>query len=145
MRATFGKPPAWFWVVSVLLLLWGCAGLFAFYSQITLDSPALAQMSDYDRRLLASLPTWLTAVYGVATISATLGGLLLLARSALARLLYLVSLVSVIVQFGYTLGVTDLIAVKGFLTAAGFPIFIVAMAVVQLWFARLATGRGWLR
>lgn len=144
MSAQFGKPPLWFWIVSVVLFLWACIGLFAFYSQV-LDSAAIASLPDYDRQMLTSMPMWLKAVYAIAVLSAALGGALLLARSALARLLYLVSLVSVIAQFGYTLGATDLIAVKGFLVAAGFPIFIIAMGVVQLWFARLATGRGWLR
>lgn len=144
MRGQFGKPPVWFWIVGVVLLLWACMGLFAFYSQV-LDSAAIAALPDYDRRMLTSLPVWLKAVYAIAVLSATLGGVLLLARSALARQAYLVSLVSVIVQFGYTLGATDLIAVKGLVTAAGFPVFIIAMGVVELWFARLATGRGWLR
>ena len=144
MRAPFGKPPIWFWIVSVVFLLWACVGLFAFYSQV-FDTAAIAALDDYDRHMLTSMPVWLKAVYGIATVAAALGGVLLLARSALARLVYLVSLVSIIVQFGYTLGATDLIAVKGFAAAAGFPIFIIAMGVVQLWFARLATGRGWLR
>lgn len=144
MRAPFGKPPIWFWIVSVLFLLWACVGLFAFYSQV-LDAAAIAALDPYDRHMLTSMPVWLKAVYGTATVAAALGGVLLLARSALARLVYLVSLVSIIVQFGYTLGATDLIAVKGFVVAAGFPIFIIVMGVVQLWFARLATGRGWLR
>ncbi|MBX9859597.1 MAG: hypothetical protein K2Y20_08420 [Sphingomonas sp.] len=144
MRAPFGKPPIWFWIVSVLFLLWACVGLFAFYSQV-LDAAAIAALDPYDRHMLTSMPLWLRAVYGIATVAAALGGVLLLARSALARLVYLVSLVSIIVQFGYTLGATDLIAVKGFVVAAAFPIFIIVMGVVQLWFARLATGRGWLR
>ncbi len=144
MRAPFGKPPTWFWIVSVVFLLWACVGLFAFYSQV-LDAAAIAALDPYDRHTLTSMPVWLKAVYATAVIAATLGGVLLLLRSARARLLYLVSLVSVIVQFGYTLGATDLIAVKGFAVAAGFPIFIIVMGVVQLWFARLATGRGWLR
>lgn len=144
MRAPFGKPPIWFWIVSVVFLLWACVGLFAFYSQV-FDAAAIAALSDYDRQMLTSMPVWLKAVYGAATVAAALGGVLLLARSAQARLVYLVSLVSIIAQFGYTLGATDLIAVKGFAVAAGFPIFIALMGVVQLWFARLATGRGWLR
>ncbi|MBA3880310.1 MAG: hypothetical protein C0500_11415 [Sphingobium sp.] len=144
MSAQFGKPPLWFWVVSAVLFLWACMGLFAFYSQV-LDSAGIASLPDYDRQLLTLMPMWLNAVYAIAVLSGALGGVLLLARSAHARLLFLVSLVSVIVQFGYTLGATDLIAVKGLLVAAGFPVFIIAMGVVQLWFARLATGRGWLR
>lgn len=144
MRAPFGKPPIWFWIVSVLVLLWAFAGLFAFYSQI-LDRTALATLNDYDRHMFTSMPVWLKAVYGSATISAALGGVLLLVRSAHARTLYLVSLVSVIVQFGYTLGATDLIAVKGVLVAAGFPAFIIVMGVGQPGFARFATKRGWLR
>ncbi len=145
MDAPSAKPPVWFWIVAVVLLLWALAGVFAFYSQVTIDPATLAAMSDYDRQLLTSLPGWITAVYGVATIGGALGALALLARSAFARLLYLVSLAAVIVQFGYILGATDLIAVKGFATAAGFPIFIAVMGIVQLWFANMAAGRGWLR
>lgn len=145
MNRAFGKPPAYFWVAGAILLLWGLAGLAAFYFQVTLDDKALAAMSDYDRKLLQGLPGWLNIDYGIATISSVLGSAALLLRSRHARLLYLVSLIAVIIQFGYMLGATDLIAVKGLLAAAGFPVFIVVMGVVQLWFARIATGRGWLR
>lgn len=145
MARAFGKPPAYFWVVGVILLLWGLAGLAAFYGQVTLDAKALAAMSDYDRALLTRLPRWLNIDYGIATIAGVLGSVALLLRSRHARLFYLVSLIAVIVQFGYMLGATDLIVVKGLLVAAGFPVFIAVMGVVQLWFARVAAGRGWLR
>lgn len=139
------KPPTWFWIVAVLLLLWAAAGMFALFAHLTVDAKALAAMSDYDRALLTRLPRWLNIDYGIATIAGVLGSVALLLRSRHARLLYLVSLVAVILQFGYILGATDLIAVKGLLVAAGFPVFIAVMGVVQLWFARVATGRGWLR
>lgn len=69
MARAFGKPPAYFWVVGVILLLWGLAGLAAFYGQVTLDAKALAAMSDYDRALLTRLPRWLNIDYGIATIA----------------------------------------------------------------------------
>lgn len=145
MRDTFGKPPTWFWIVGVVLLLWGLVGIASFYFQVTLDAPALAAMSAYDRQLLQATPGWINIVYALATTCAVLGSIALLLRSAHARTIYLVSLGAVVLQFGFMLGATDLIAVKGFLVAAGFPIFIVLMAIFQLWFARVATGRGWLR
>lgn len=127
-------PPTWFWVVAVLITLWGALGVFVFYSDVTMSDAAKAQLSSYDRTLLASRPGWFVWVYGVAIWSGLFGGIALLARSAYARWLFIASLVAVVFQFGFIFAVTDLIAVKGFVAAAGFPIFITIVAIAQVWF-----------
>lgn len=139
------KPPMWFWIVSVVLLLWAAVGLFAFYAHVTIDDQALAAMSAYDRDYYKALPGWFDAVFAVATIPALAGAACLLMRSKLARPLYIVSLVGVILQFGYVFGGTDMIAVKGVATAVSFPAIIFLLGVFQLWLATIAIGRGWLR
>jgi hypothetical protein len=142
--AHHNRPAAWFWLAAVILLLWGMIGVFAFYSDVTMNDQAKAQLSDYDRTLLASRPSWFLWLYGVATWSALLGAVALLARSRLARPIFIVSLIAVIVQFGYIFANTDLIAVKGFVAAAGFPILIVIIAACQIWLAGHAQSRGWI-
>lgn len=139
------KTPMWYWIVSVLLLLWALAGALAFYGHVSTGPAELAALSDYDRRFFLALPAWFTPEFGFTTGTAVLGAALLLARLRHAVLLYALSLLGVVVQFGWVLGATDLIAVKGLATAAGFPAFIFVMAVVQLVFARFAAGKGWLR
>jgi hypothetical protein len=139
------NPPTWFRVVAVLLLLWGAAGIFAFYVHVTTDAAALAALTDYDRQSYLALPDWYNAVFALAVWPALLGSLALLLRSRFARPLYLLSLVGVIVQFGWVFGATDLMAVKGVAATVPFPFVIFLLAVVQVWLAGIAIKRGWLR
>ncbi|OYY91586.1 MAG: hypothetical protein B7Y45_02840 [Sphingomonas sp. 28-66-16] len=128
-----------------MFLLWAAAGVFAFYAHLTLSEASLAAMSAYDRATYLALPGWFSYAYGLATLPALAGSVALLMRSTVARPLYLASLLGVIIQFGWAFGATDLIAVKGAAATVPFPLFIAAMAVLQIWVAGLATGRGWLR
>jgi hypothetical protein len=145
MMAVVRTPvPVWYWVIAVLLLLWALAGVASFYAHLSVDQAALAQMTDYDRRMFQSLPGWFAYDFALATLTGLAGAVALLARRAVAMPLYLFSLIGVVIQFGWVLGATDLIAHKGFLTAAGFPIVIVALAVFAYGFASLARGRRWI-
>jgi hypothetical protein len=139
------RAPKWFTIVAVLLVLWGIAGCGAFYSHFRYGADAIAGATDYDRRLFASLPAWFNIVYGVAVGAGFAGAVALLFRSRLAVTFFAISLVAVIIQFGWTFLATDLIAAKGASTTVPFPLFIAAVAVFQLWLARHAWRRGWLR
>lgn len=139
------QPPAWFWAIGGVLLIWAAAGLFAFYAHVSIDTKALAAMTEYDRTYYQSLPGWFDAVFALATVPALAGSMALLLRSRHARLLYILSLVGIIIQFGYVFGSTDMIAVKGVATAVSFPALIFLLGVFQVWFATIAIGRGWLR
>lgn len=138
------KPPLWFWIVSIVLLLWAMAGLAAFYGDQTMTSETLAAMPEYDRKLFQSLPGWMSAVYATATIAGAAGALALLARWRMAAALYALSTAAIAVQFGYVIGLTDLVAVKGFVGGAAFPLFVLVMGLVAFMVARLAARRGWL-
>ncbi len=79
MAPTFVRtPPPWFRIVAALFLLWGVAGVFAFYSQVTMGPAALAAMGEADRRFYTSLPRWFAWVYGIATWGGLLGSIALL-------------------------------------------------------------------
>lgn len=138
------KPPVWFWVVGIVLLAWGAIGVFACIQQFRLGADAMGPADDYYRALYDRLPAWYNIVYAVATGAGLLGSAALLARSPLARPLYIVSLIAVVVQFGWLFATTDMVAVRGFAATALFPILIVAIALFQIWFAGFAMRRGWL-
>ena len=99
--------------------------------------------TDYQRTLYAGLPVWYNAVYAVAVGTGLLGAVALLARSTLARPLFVISLIAVVVQFGWLFATTDIIAHQGAATV-GFPLFIAAVAAFEIWFARHAQRRGWI-
>ncbi|QTH22381.1 hypothetical protein HRJ34_02295 [Rhizorhabdus wittichii] len=137
--------PAWYWVLAVVLLLWGVAGIFAFYSQLTTPyEKMVAEMGKLAADCIKGMPGWLWWVYGVAVWSGTLGSVALLARRNWAQPLYLVSVIAVIVQFGHSFLVAKVQDLMGW-GAAIFPAVIILIAVFELWFAGWARKRGWLR
>lgn len=137
--------PTWYWVVGVVLLLWGAAGIFAFYSQLTTPyEQMVAEMGKLAADCIKGMPTWLWWAYGIAVYSGILGTIALLLRRAWAQPLYLVSLVAVIVQFGHSFLIAKIHLLMGW-SAAIFPAFIILIAVFQLWFANSAKKKGWLR
>lgn len=138
------KPPGWFWVVAALLLLWGASGVFGFYMSLHMSPATMAAMTDYDRRLYADRAAWFIATYGIAVWASLLGATLLLFRRGWAEPVFIVSLIAVIVMFGWEFGATDLIAIKGVLVATGFPIVIALIGLFQIWFTRRARARGWI-
>ncbi|MEG3125637.1 hypothetical protein [Sphingomonas sp. GB1N7] len=144
MASFRNKAPFWFWILGVLILLWGMMGVAAFYMDLMTTPAQLAKMSAYDQKLLASRPSWFMWLYGASVWSGLFGAIALLLRSGTARPLFWVSLVTVVVMFGYILAKTDMIAVKGFTAAAGFPIVIVVIAAFQIWFAGHARQRDWI-
>jgi len=138
------KPPAWFKIVAVILLLWGLAGCASLYGHFVIGPDMDPNATDYDRALYASLPVWVNIAYVVAVLAGLLGSIGLLIRAKWTGTVYLLSLIAVVAQFGYMFLATDIIAMKGVWTTY-FPAFIFAMALFQVWFAALANRRGWLR
>ena len=139
-----GRVPAWYWAVAILALLWEAMGCFSYVTKVTMDSAALAQMPAAERDIWAAMPGWVVGAFAVAVWSGLLGAVGLLLRRGWARLAFAVSLLAVIVQFGWTFLATPIMSTIG-TSAAAFPAFILLMAAVLLWFAGLAAKRGWLR
>lgn len=137
------KPPAWFWVVAVLLLLWELIGVYACVQQFRLGADAMGPATDYDRKLFATMPVWYNWVYALAVGTGALGAIAMLARKALAKPLYIVSTIAVVVQFGWLFVSTDIIAAKG-VWVTYFPAFIVVLSLFAVWLADKGIKRGWL-
>lgn len=145
MAGSFGRrAPAWFRVVGIILVLWGAVGCYACVQQFRLGAAAMGPATDYDRALYASLPGWYDLCYAVAVGAGLLGAIALLARSAVARLAFAVSLIAVVVQFGWLFATTDIVAVKGAALVLPFPAFIAAVAVFEVWLAGHARRRDWI-
>ncbi len=138
------KPPMWFWIVALLLVLWEAAGCFACYQQFKLGAAAMGPVDEWSLQYYAALPAWYNWVYAIATFGGLAGGLALLARKRIAKPLFWISFAAVIVMFGYAFAATDLIAHKGLAQVLPFPLFIAAVAAFSIWFAGNAEKKGWL-
>lgn len=138
------KPPMWFWVLAIVLLLWNLFGGWICVQQFRLGADAMGPATPYQRALFAQLPAWYPWNFVFAEVTGIGGALALLARHRLAPPLFWLSLLGVVVQFGYLLGTTDVIAHEGFAQAAGVPIAVFMFCLIQVWIARLARARGWI-
>ena len=138
------KPAGWFVIVAVLLVLWALMGCASFYMHMAYGADMDPNATDWDRAYFAALPMWLNGVFAVAVGTGLLGTIALLMRSKFARPLFIVSLIAVIVQFGYIFLGTDMIAHNGAMATVPFPALIAVVGVFQIWLATHAERHGWI-
>jgi len=141
---TSGRP-RWFVVLAVVLLLWAIAGVASFVAHVLVGEKMAAEQGPWDVTFYRALPAWFAWDYALATLPALGGAVALLMRSRRALPLYAVSLVAVVIQFGYVFASTDLLAHKGAAATVPFPSFIALMGGVQIALTLLAARRGWVR
>lgn len=138
------KPPTWYWLVAALALIWMLFGVMAWTADFMMTQETVAQMSEAQRQLYDTRPQWIFVVYGIAIFSGLAGAIALLVRKSWAVAAFAVSLVAVIVQFGYTFGVMKAVQLLGAAVALPFPVVIFAIGAALLWLARYAKRVGWL-
>lgn len=130
--------PAW------LFLFWNIAGAAAFVMQWGQDLDQLAVADPQSAAAFAAMPGWVWAAYAIAVAAGTLGAIAALMRRSVAVGLFSISLCAVVVQFGWTALGTQLLAQKG-MGAAGLPLIIAAISVVEILWARHMAKIGQLR
>jgi hypothetical protein len=135
------RAPLW---PAFVFLLWTLLGVAAFLMQSMQDLAELARTDPVQARLWAEMPLWVWMAYGMAVGAGLAGALALLLRRRSAVWLAGLCLIAVLVQFGHTILLTDLVALRGW-SAALFPLLIIAMALAQLLYARWLGARGTLR
>ena len=138
------KPPTWCWVVSGLAVLWMLFGVMAWVMDLMTDEAALAEFNEAQRQLYAARPQWLFVVYGVAIFSGLAGAIGLLLRKSWASMLFALSLVAIVIQFGYTFLALHAVQVLGAAAAIPFPLIIFLIGVALLWFANRSRKVGWI-
>ena len=144
MNNTPSQRPTWFIATAVILLLWALAGVASFAAHVFVGEEMAAKQSEWDLAYFRALPAWFAWDYALATLAALAGAVALLMRSRISVPLYALSLVGVVIQFGYVFAGTDLLAHKGAAATVPFPLFIALMGVVQIVLARMAAKRGWV-
>ena len=144
MENAQSKRPVWFVAVAVILLLWAVAGVASFGAHVFVGEKMAAEQGAWDLDYYRALPAWFAWDYALATLAALAGAIALLVRSRQAVMLYVLSLIGVVIQFGYVFVGTDLLAHKGAAATVPFPVFIALMGCVQIVLARFAAKRVWV-
>lgn len=140
---SIGGPPRSFLIIGIVALLWNLMGVMSYIMQVTRSPTLFAGLSEAELAVYESMPSWVTGAFAIAVFGGTLACVGLVVKKAWCVPVFLVSLVAIIVQFGYWLFATDSIAVMGnqvFL----MPALVTVVAVFLVWYSRGAKAKGWL-
>ena len=137
------KPNVFFWIISVIALVWNGTGVFMYLSSVYMSEEAFAQMSEAEQSLYENIPAWVTGAFAIAVFAGFLGSIGLLLRKKWAAPLFALSLVTIIIQQVYNQLVAKLYSVAGTGTIF-FSAMLVLIAVALYMYARSWSAKGWL-
>ncbi len=136
--------PAWFWVASVLALLFELTGCTMYIVDMTRTAEQFAALPQAQQDVWNQAPSWVPAAYAVGVWAGLGGAVGLLLRRKWAQPFFILSLLGVVVQFGTVLAMTNILTSMPLIEATGLPIFIFVATLLLVWFSGLASRRGWL-
>jgi len=135
--------PVWFRIVAVIALLWNLMGCAAFAAEMLIPEEMMKAMTPEAQEWAKGIPGWIYVVYFLAVSSGTLACIGLLVRKSWATPLFAVSLVSVVIQMGYTMFIAKGSDVLG--TADKImSLVVIVLAAVLLWLSMHARKQSWM-
>jgi hypothetical protein len=126
------RAPAWLRIVAALSLIWNCMGVYAYLATVGVVKAGGGMT-------MAQMPAWVTGAFAVAVFAGVFGSLGLLLLMRWSKLLLLLSFVAVLAQ-----DVWKLALYAGPLDAPVLMIGVNLIALLLVWLAYSADGKGWL-
>ncbi|MBT9189143.1 hypothetical protein [Zobellia russellii] len=137
------RPPAWFWIISVIALLWNLMGVSAYLMEAFMSVEDLGKLTQDQRLLYESRPIWVTSAYAIAVWAGALGCIALLLRKKWAKTFLLLSLIGVLAQNVYQFFLSNTFEVYG-PSAIYLPIMIIVVSIALYLFAKSSASKGWI-
>lgn len=137
-ETTSQKPPVWFWVIPVIALVWNGMGANVYLQSAFKTDAYKAMYTPEELEIAANLPAYVTAAFAIAVFAGVLASLLLLFRNRKAYVLFILSLIGIIVQMGYTL-------LNGFTSNMAITLTTIILGVVLVWFSKRSIQNHWLK
>jgi hypothetical protein len=138
------KPPVWFWIVSVVALLWNLMGAMAYLAQAFITDEGKAMLPADKLELMENTPAWATAAFAIAVWAGVLGCIGLLVRKKWARPVLLVSLLGILVQMAYAFFMTNAAEVYGVVEGVVMPLLLIGIGISLVLFAKSSQNKGWI-
>ncbi len=138
------KPPVWFWIVSVLALLWNLMGVMNYLGSTFMKEAIKAEMTPEQVNLMESTPAWVTAAFAIAVWFGAAGCIGLLLRKKWAKSALGLSLIGILVQTGYGFFMTNATEVYSQTEAIIIPLMVIVIAIFLIFFARLSERKLWI-
>ena len=138
------KPPVWFWIVSILALLWNLMGVMSYLEQAYMTDEIKAQYTAEQLTLMQGVPAWVTAAFAIAVWGGLLGCIALLFRKRWAKPLLMLSLIAILIQMAYSFFMTNAAEIYGLIRGIIIPLLVIIIGIALVQFARIAEKRNWI-
>ena len=137
------KLPIWFWVISILALLYFLMDTMMFYSRMfMLEEMASEVPKQY--ALIKAMPAWVNVVFGMEVFGGLMGAIALLSKRKWAFILFCISMIGVLAQSSYIWFASDALSLLG-KPAIIMPIVAIVFGAIMIMVSRTGINRGWLR
>ena len=137
------NPPNSFWVIAILAILWNIMGLISFVGDMMITPEAIAALPEAQQQMYLTNPLWLKVVYSIATVGGLIGAVGLAMKKSWSVNLFLISMIAVIIQMGYSMLSSNIVEAMG-KQAVILPIVVILLAIYFYFYASRAAKRGWI-
>jgi len=138
------SPPVWFWVISIIALLWFLTDISAFFMRVLMTDDGINAMPVNQQHLYRNMPLWVNVVFAGEVFGGALGCVGLLLRKKWALPLFAVSILGVLSQTFHIYFRSDAISVMG-AAAVVMPLVAILIGAGMIVLAKSAIAKGWLR
>jgi len=135
------KPPASFYIVGALFLVWNLIGVLFYLQHVMMTSETVPEGIDANMlAFMEATPTWATSAYAIAVNVGVIAAVLLLLRKSVAVPLFVVSLIGALVLDLDSFVLRDVVAIWGN-GAYVVPSIVIVIGIVQIWYSRSVANR----
>lgn len=135
--------PIWFWILTVIALLWNLFGMLQFLFQVTMSSEDLAAYPEDQQAIYKFMPSWVNIAFALGVFGGVFGCIALLMKKNWAIPMFIVSLIGIIAHMYYIFFMTNSYEIFG-PNGLILPITVIVVAVLLLGFAKLAKAKNWI-
>jgi len=136
-----GKPPLSYYVIAGLFLAWNLIGLMFYYMQVTMTPEVMAaNFTPEQVAFMNNEPVWATAAYATAVNAGVVGAILLLFRKSLARPLFILSFIAVLLQDLNAFVLSNAIEVWG-TSGLYLPTVVIVICIAEIWYTSSVANR----
>ncbi len=138
------SPPVWFWVISIIALLWYLMDMSAFSMRVLMTDDFIKAMPENQQHLYRNMPLWVNIVFAGEVFGGALGCVGLLLRKKWALPLFVVSILGVLSQTLHVYFLSDAVSTLG-TPAVVMPLLAILIGIGMIVLAKSAIPKGWLR
>ena len=140
MNTTSIQPSLNFNLICSLALVWNFIGVVAYLGQTFMGQQTLLSLSKSEQYYFSNMPAWVTAVFATAVFSGVFGSIAMLFKKKIAKLLYSISIVSLLTHQVYNFLIQDYIIINGMRLI--LPLSTIVIGFFLLWYSKKMSKKG---